>query len=57
MNTITSGVPQVALLGPSLFLIFMDDLACTVTASEIIMYADDTMWFHALKDKGNVEKS
>ena len=40
--TVTSGVPQGSLLGPMLFLLFVNNLPDTVSSSTAACYADDT---------------
>ena len=49
MLTITCGVPQGSILGPLLFLIFVNDLT-QATSLDPIMFADDTNLFHSNKN-------
>ena len=49
MATITCGVPQRSILGPLLFLIFVNDLKKS-TSLDPIMFADDTNLFYSHKN-------
>ena len=48
-KTVESGVPQGSVLGPLLFLIYINDLERDVK-SNIKLFADDTMLFSIVKD-------
>ena len=56
--SVTSGVPQGSVLGPVLFLVFINDLSAVVT-TQCKIFADDTKLYHSilsLCDHAHVQK-
>ena len=46
---VCSGVPQGSILGPALFLLYVNNLPEVVKSSEVAMFADDTKVFSSIK--------
>ena len=51
---ISSGVPQGSVLGPFLFIVYVNDLP-DVVSSELYMFADDTKLYHTITSKSDCD--
>jgi hypothetical protein len=55
-EVIEYGVPQGSVLGPILFLLYINDIANSTKAGNLTLFADDSALFYACNNKNQLEK-
>lgn len=56
MENVSCGVPQGSVLGPVLFIIYVNDLGSTVPVGGLVVFADDTRILKSYKNLEVVQK-
>ena len=54
---VTSGVPQGSVLGPSLFLVYIDDICSGLKTSTIRLFADDALLYSPVTNSSSSQDS
>ena len=54
-QTVLSGVPQGSVLGPSLFIIYIDGLTNALSNSSMSMYADDLLLYRTIQSPSDYQ--
>ncbi len=54
--SVTCGVPQGSILGPLLFIVYINDLSNVVTQCKVVLYADDTILMYSSQDLAEIKQ-